>query len=58
MIDRKKIICGGKFDEFIVKLKNICINIVLKLCMFMYRIFDKIIFERNLIFLIDLYEGS
>lgn len=56
MIDRKKIICGGKFDKFIVKLENI--NIVFKICMFMYRIFDKIIFDRNLIFLIDLYEGS
>lgn len=58
MIDRKKITPGGKLDESIAKLENTCTNTVLKLRTFMYRIFDKIIFERNLIFSIDLHEGS
>lgn len=52
----KKITRGGKLDESIVKLENT--NTVFKLRTFMYRIFDKIIFERNLIFSIDLHEGS
>lgn len=53
---KKKITRGGKLDESIVKLENT--NTVFKLRTFMYRIFDKIIFERNLIFSIDLHEGS
>lgn len=46
----------GKLDESIAKLEKT--NIVFRLRTFMYRIFDKIIFESNLIFSIDLHEGS
>lgn len=53
---KKKLTRGGKLDESIAKLENT--NTVFKLRTFMYMIFDKIIFERNLIFLIGLHEGS
>lgn len=57
MIDRKKQLTrGGKLDESIAKLEKT--NTVFRLRTFMYRIFNKIIFERNLIFLIGLHEGS
>lgn len=55
-LTEKKITRGGKLDKSIAKLENT--NTVFKIRTFMYRIFDKIIFDRNLIFSIDLHEGS